>query len=907
LQTQLASASTSAEVAAITTQLTAAQTALADAIAANGTASDTNATNIEALQTSLEAVQATLAELKTALDSASTSADVEALTTALATVQSDLADLLAANNVYSNSLTINSQATLDVAKSLGGKLAIINGGVTIAQTSSMSATDLQAIVDVMVTVTGSITYTMDVNGSTQAVFNNLTSVGGLSVDVSGAINFPKLQNAGAIVLKDTHKNYVTSVEFPKLSKVTSFATGSAPNTISFSKATAITLTELANYANSSLTLSGKLDFVLDLGKITSKTAAGVKNAIHLTINGAKEVILPEFTEGQIDADSTEKVVLAKYEGNAGDSFAKAEYLHLEVYELDYTSTSTSLDTLIFGGVAQAADVDSSDHPTLDLTGASGLTDLTVKGKLNDLVLSGNTSLTDVDVTGTINDVTVSGASSLETLVLGHTGSPVAADDDEASLTINNNTELSSLTVDSLVNADKLHITGNTSLETISFAKLAGVGVGEVPNVDISNNNLSATTVENDSAGATDAAIAAGGTGSIVSTSGIKTLKTYLGVAAKAATTAGSIVYAAFDSVETYVDVNDAQTGPFTYNVADAKVGTTNDLLEIVHVTPATADSTYTIKDSYAEVIDVAADDNTGITLTSNGSSVTVTKVSTETPAAFIARIGAVSLPNTTVSTGDIDKRGSVTIVTPVDSAVSSATILLGSSSYSSATATTTANAKAVVSFTNDSDATVTEIAAAIASALNGDTTFLESYNSSLYSLTGNYTTTTNKFNTSYVATNEAGVLVIAKKKTVVTDAVVSATATTTVLDRTASAVAFSLFDTSTVSGGSFDVTANSYKVLSNTYIKLEDNLFGGANTPGFGIDQNAQYNPTAMTDIHMDQIVEEEFSAWSATTGAGTTRVVNAAYSGNLVRGTEFKLNEGDGVDANTKNITTWL
>ena len=229
-----------------------------------------------------------------------------------------------------------------------------------------------------------------------------------------------------------------------------------------------------------------------------------------------------------------------------------------------------------------------------------MTDITVKGKLNDLILSGNTSLTDVNVTGTINDVTVSGASSLETLVLGHTGSPVAADEDEASLTITNNTELSSLTVDSLVNADKLHITGNTSLETISFAKLAGVGVGEVPNVDISNNNLSATTVEKDTNGSTDAVTAAGGTGSITSTSGIKTLKTYLGAAAKAATTAGSIVYAAFDSVETYVDVNDAQTGPFTYTVASGKVGATNDLLEIVHVSPATADTTYAIKDSFAK-------------------------------------------------------------------------------------------------------------------------------------------------------------------------------------------------------------------------------------------------------------------------------------------------------------------
>ena len=859
----------------------------------------------------LTSLAADVKALQDTLATAATAAEVAALQTALTAAQSDLTELLASNNVYSNNLTINSQATLDVAKSLGGKLAIINGGVTITQSSSMDAEDLQAVVDVMVTVTGSITYTMDVNGSTQAVFNNLTSVGGLNVDVSGAINFPELQNAGAVVLEDTHKNYVTSVEFPKLSKVTSFATASAANTISFSKATAITLTELANYANASLTLAGKLDFALDLGKITSKTAAGVKNAIHLTINGAKEVILPEFTEGQIDADSTEKVVLAKYEGNAGDSFAKAEYLHLEVYERDYTSTSTSLDTLIFGGVAEASDTTSAGHPTLNLTGATGLTDLTVKGKLNDLILSGNTSLTDVDVTGTINDVTVSGATSLETLVLGHTGSPSTLD--EASLTITNNTELSSLTVDSLVNADTFVITGNTSLETVSFAKMAGVGIGTVITVDISNNNLSATSVEKDTAGATAAVVAAGGTGSIVSTSGIKTLKTYLGVAAGKATTAGSSVYAAFDNVETYIDTDDSQSGPFTYTVASGKGLAANAKLEIVYITPATSD--VTVKDSYAEALTILDSDsgsNSDIILTANGSSVTVSdKLSSETASAFLTRVAAASLPNATVSTGVLDRRAAVAIGTSSTTATSSATIIFGSAGYSSATATPTvaANSKVVVEFTNS--ATEATAAANIATALNstGTVVYMQSFNSTTYSNTGNYTTTTTKFSDLYAATNEGAKLVIAKKRTVITDPVTSATATSTVLDRTASAVTFTLFDSSTGADSpaqNFSVTANSYEVMSNYYVKITDNLFGTANTPAFGITQGTDFTPATMaTDIHMDQVIEEEFSAYSATTGAGTTRTASAAWSGNLTRETEFSLESG--VDANKKNITSWL
>ena len=857
------------------------------------------------MTTALEALATRLTALETDLAGAATAAEVEALQTALAAAQSDLTELLASNNVYSNDLTINSQATLDVAKSLGGKLAIINGGVTITQSSSMDAEDLQAVVDVMVTVTGSITYTMDVNGSTQAVFNNLTSVGGLNVDVSGAINFPELQNAGAVVLEDTHKNYVTSVEFPKLSKVTSFATASAANTISFSKATAITLSELANYANSSLTISGKLDFALDLAKLTSKTAAGVKNKIALTVSGAKELTLPEFTEGTIIANSTEKVVLAKFVGSTTatkDSFAKAEYLHLDAYEQTYTSTSTSLETMIFGGVAETSDVDSGDHPSLNLTDASGLTTLTVKGKLYALTLSGNTSLSDVTVSGAINSVTVTGATSLEALTLAHTGAAIAADKDEADLTITNNTELATLTVDSLVSVADLTITGNTSLETISFAKLTGVGVDAKSNVNVSNNNLTATSVNKTGAGSTTAITAAGGVGSIETESGMDDLKAYLAAAAKsAAAVAGSEVYASFDTVETYIDTNDAETGPFNFT-ADAKGTGNNVYLEVVYVSPATSDSQ--IKNSYAEVLDITDGDSTSVTLTANGASVEVTNSATEiTKDQFIAKLTATTLPNATVSAGVIDRRSGVEIatVTSTSGATLTATILLGSAGYSSATATptTAALSKAVVSVTVSTSVTLT--AQEFAAALNSSSTYLESFNSSTYSNTDNYTTTTTLFSDKYAATVENDYLVIAKKAVVIT----TGTATGTVVDRTATAIPFSLFNTGSVANA-FTVEANSYKEFSNTYVKITDNLFGGANTPGFGITQNAAYNPVDQEiDINMPQVVAEEWSAYSATTGAGTTRVSGVAKSGALVRATEFNLDNG--VDANKKNITSWL
>lgn len=543
------------------------------------------------MTTALEALATRLTALETDLAGAATAAEVTALQTALAAAQSDLTELLASNNVYSQNLTINSAATLAVAKNLGGKLAIINGNVTISQSSAMSATDLQEVLDVMVTVTGNISYSMVSNSSTQAVFNNLTSVGDLTLDVAGSINMPLLENAGAVKFGTTHKNYVTAIEMPVLSSVTSFKTDSAADTIDFSKATAVTLTALANYdgatpASSKLTIAGKLDFTLDLAALTSKTAAGAKNPIALTIEGAKEVTLPLFTEGSVIANTSEKIVLATFEGGASDSFSKAEYLHLQAYERSLLAAqiSTNLETLIFNGVAPATATTAAGHPSLNVTGASGLTTLTVSGKLNDVTMSGNTSLTDVTFSGSANDVVLSGATSLETAVLAHTGAAITTA--ESSLTVTGNTELTSLTVDALVNAGKLLITGNTSLETLSFAKLAGIGVAKVPMVDISNNNLTATSVDYTAAGTTAAAIAAGGTGSIVSESGLSTLKTYLGKAATASTAAGSYTYVAFDTVDKFINLSDEESGPFTYTVSNGKGLAANANLEVINVSPA---------------------------------------------------------------------------------------------------------------------------------------------------------------------------------------------------------------------------------------------------------------------------------------------------------------------------------
>ena len=106
-----------------------------------------------ALQTALTNLATEVKALQDSLATAATAAEVAALQTALNNVQSDLTDLLASNNVYSDDLVINSSATLEVAKSLGNKLTILNADLVIDQDANLSATDLQAVVDVVVTTT----------------------------------------------------------------------------------------------------------------------------------------------------------------------------------------------------------------------------------------------------------------------------------------------------------------------------------------------------------------------------------------------------------------------------------------------------------------------------------------------------------------------------------------------------------------------------------------------------------------------------------------------------------------------------------------------------------------------------------------------------------------------------------
>ena len=84
-----------------------------------------------ALADGLADINAAVAELEGQIDNIATGEDVDDINSTLEGLETDLDDLLASNNVFTGDLTINSEATLEFAESLGDKVKIVNGNVVV--------------------------------------------------------------------------------------------------------------------------------------------------------------------------------------------------------------------------------------------------------------------------------------------------------------------------------------------------------------------------------------------------------------------------------------------------------------------------------------------------------------------------------------------------------------------------------------------------------------------------------------------------------------------------------------------------------------------------------------------------------------------------------------------------------
>ena len=537
LQASLASASTSAEVSAISTELAAAQTALADAIAANGTAADTNATDIAALQTSLEAVQATLAELKTALDSASTTSQITTLTTALAAVQSDLTDLLNQNNIYSTAVSIIDDATLDFADALGAKLNIVNQTVTIIQTADMDAVKLQTVMNRIKTVTQTVSFTATADGiTTTPSFDNLTSVTtSLTIDQEADVTLPKLKTVGALDIKEDPK--VTSISAPLLESFTSLTT------TSYTKVDSYVMSSLKRFPAGAFTLtvdSGTVDFSNVVTTDTATPAAEKKTDI--TINGATIVKAPKIVTGKLLMNSVSEPNFPLWEGKASSIFLKAKKVVLPALKGSLAVSDAWAPKATYfhmiGNDGDNPDTASDDEsylfPSYSVDGNTTLETLIIGGTTTSVTVKDVADLTSFTITGATHSLTLDNNDSMSSYTLGHTSKIKNNDFGNVShgdLTIKNHSDITSVSAAELDDIAVLTIFDNIELTTLDFPKLNSLGTdneGEAleagdANVNIYGNKLSASSIQLPSAVNILPAV----DGKITSTSGLTALSTYI--------------------------------------------------------------------------------------------------------------------------------------------------------------------------------------------------------------------------------------------------------------------------------------------------------------------------------------------------------------------------------------------
>jgi hypothetical protein len=117
---------------------------------------------VESLQGSLSSLpsstelNAALAALQTKLDALEAQIGEGVSSEDLQEIEEDLSDLLTSNNIYSEDLTIDSEALLEFAENLKDRVAIINGDVSIHITSDLDHDRLQAVVSKMKTVVGDL-------------------------------------------------------------------------------------------------------------------------------------------------------------------------------------------------------------------------------------------------------------------------------------------------------------------------------------------------------------------------------------------------------------------------------------------------------------------------------------------------------------------------------------------------------------------------------------------------------------------------------------------------------------------------------------------------------------------------------------------------------------------------------
>lgn len=573
-----------------------------------------------ALADGLADINAAVAELESQIDNIATGDDVDNINSNLEDLEEDLQELLESNNVYSSPVNIYNVATLDFADALGEKLNIVNGAINIYAIPEMDSIKLQEVVNRIKVVVGNFNYFAKNSEIATVSFDSLSGVSDLIVSAPHNLSFANLASAGKVTLGNNYDNKVKSIDFGKLAVVTSLNMGAASfagtsvtaptsqaNAINYDNSDALSLGSLTYYSPSDLTIVLDSGASLDISSLDDKDSTGSQKDLDLNITGADSVVLPNYDDGDFSATDVGTVDLAKWKGDSGTlSLSQITHVKLGAVETNVAIGSMAtidndLETL---EVTAAKGTDSSDKaPTVKVYSTS-LETAKVGGVTGDVLfencpsletaeiransvgtitLSGNANLNNVTLSGQAAGVVVHNNADIESLSID--SETEVSDVKDAKLdgviTVTDNASLASLTVKS-DNIETLTITGNSDLTAVDLTSLTKIGATGKPVVKIYNNDLTATKFTDKSDGDTNVANGAtGDLGSISTSSGLDTAKTYLGVVAGDADATAEVY---FDTVDVFTDEANVDSPNHKY-VAGA--ASQLDQITVLSVTPTT--------------------------------------------------------------------------------------------------------------------------------------------------------------------------------------------------------------------------------------------------------------------------------------------------------------------------------
>ena len=559
-----------------------------------------------ALADGLADIGAAIVELEEATADVASSEDVSAISDAVAENQADLDELLAQSSVFTGDVLINSIPTLDAYHSMGENLAIVNGNVIINPTAEMDTAKLQAIADVILTVTKDVTVTSAASTIPEIVFNNLSGVATLTMEQAGGYHFPALVSAASINLSDKYESTITRVNFPALTTVNSMGTdANNNNVIEFTKATEMSFAALPRYAPGTITFTtqkGKAETgkeaALDISALRDVDVAGEVTALNLTINGPNSIAVSSIDGkgGSLTLENVLTATVTDYDGAITVNGGVETFTSNNVVSL--AGTMSDVVTVDIKGVIDPNSTTDKSGPAINLDGKSDLVTLHLDGNLASVDIKNNGNVETVLLRPTLvvnnGDVDISTNSDLETItmtgasmsgiIINANNSLVSVTVDatyiktlatgstvDGSIAVTSNTDLETLTL-SGSSVSVLTITGNVDLETINGTGLTSLGAtAKSNNVTISGNKFVASIAQdktNATSCTTCANLQANDLGGFTTTSGMATMKNYLALVA-ANTSATASVY--FDTVESTTSATGVETTGETTGQNDTTV------------------------------------------------------------------------------------------------------------------------------------------------------------------------------------------------------------------------------------------------------------------------------------------------------------------------------------------------